>query len=126
MVALLLTLGELNAFFLKSVLLIPIDSHLNMIRLGVMALQTYTAVHDFHVLAEGNTNRMGANAWLTTAIVMLEFILVVKHIVERNMFASYMPAPYIVNCWLCVFSSLRCLWCLKRTSCVLVGVVESG
>ena len=108
----LLTVGELNAFFLKSVLLI-LDSNLNMVRLAVMALQTYTAVHDFHIFAVDKTNRLGANAWLTSAIVSLEFILVVKHIHERGMFESYLPAPYIVNCWMAFFAILLLLMLFK-------------
>ena len=78
-----------------------------------MALQTYTAVHDFHIFAVDKTNRLGANAWLTSAIVSLEFILVVKHIHERGMFESYLPAPYIVNCWMAFFAILLLLMLFK-------------
>ena len=108
-VAALLTVGELNSFFLKSVLLIPIDSDVNMVRLAIMAAQTYTAVHDFYILAQGRVHRMGANAWLTSAIVSLEFMLVGKHVVQRKMFASYAPAPYIIYCWSGTFALLALL-----------------
>lgn len=100
-VLIILLLGELNAFFLKSTFGIPIKSDINLYRLGFWTFMTYMATFEFHRFAEGKSRRVGVNSWLAGSLVSLEFLLVLKHTVRQRLFTwdQVMPASYIVYGW---------------------------
>ena len=72
---------EANAFFLKFVLWIPPNNHLNLIRLafwlpfGAHVLREY---HEFVV--DVNVKKIGPHVWLAIAILMLECLLCYRHV----------------------------------------------
>ena len=79
---------ELNAFFLKYVLWIPPPHALNHVRLALWFGIANTATREYYVFItskEGmHLTKMGANAWLAIAVVLVEIMVVIKH--GRGMF----------------------------------------
>lgn len=121
-VLMVLMLGECNAFFLKTVLNIPIDSDVNLYRLAFWVLMTYMAVFEYFRFAEDKTRKIGKNAWLATGLVLVELLLVVKHANLKNMFSEMYPEPMIIIAWiatgvcvLCILAAKTAWWTVVKT-----------
>jgi len=101
-VVIVLLVGEVNAFWIKSVFNIPIKSDLNLYRLALWAPMTYMAVFDFHIFAEGRRRRIGVNAWLASSLVAFETLLVAKHAYRKGMFSrdELTPPNFVLGGWL--------------------------
>lgn len=100
-VLIILLLGEMNAFFIKSTFKIPIKSDLNYYRLSFWVLMTYMAVFEFNWYAQGKSRRVGVNSWLAGSLVTLETTLVVKH--SNFPPDKLWPAHYIMTGWQATF-----------------------
>eukprot|EP00958_Prasinococcus_capsulatus_P015100 scaffold1603_cov415-Prasinococcus_capsulatus_cf.AAC.8 len=78
----LLSLAELNAFFLKFILYVPAPNALNIYRLFLLWLMNFPAVREYYAYIEGRSNRLGANLWLIGMIVAVELLLAIKFSIQ--------------------------------------------
>ena len=87
---------ELNAFFLKYVLWIPPPHVLNHIRLALWFGMANVATREYYVFItsrQGMTlTKMGANAWLTIAVALVEICLLYTSPSPRDRTRSRMPS----------------------------------
>ena len=104
---------ELNAFFLKYVLWIPPPHTLNHVRPALWFGIANTATREYYVFItskEGmHLTKMGANAWLAIAVVLVEIMVVIKH--GRGMFDA--PWPRRVLWFWGTFSAVTIAWLLR-------------
>ncbi len=89
---------ELNAFFLKYVLWIPPPHILNHIRLALWFGMANVATREYYVFITSRQGmaltKMGANAWLTIAVALVEIMITIKH--GRGMFEAPWPRHVLV------------------------------
>jgi hypothetical protein len=86
---------EANAFFLKFVLWVPPNNHLNLIRLAFWLPFGAHVLREFHeFVTDVNVNKIGPHVWLAIAILMLEILLCYRH-------------EFVMGCVLCVTSDCR-------------------
>ena len=73
------TLCELNAFYLKYLLWIPVSSSLNFWRLIYFFLICLPATREaYQFISDKNCKRLGMFAWVATANILTETLIVVK------------------------------------------------
>jgi phosphatidylserine synthase 2 len=116
-------LGELNSFFIKSVFNIPIDSNLNLYRLGFFTICTYVSSYELYYFAEERTNKIGHMAWLTTSLVYLELLLVIKF-APMTQYNIRRPPDFVIRGWLYTFilaSILTLLRFLRQSMLFYIG-----
>ena len=101
---------ELNAFFLKFVLWIPPPHLLNHIRLALWFGISNVSTSEYYVFItskEGmHLTKMGANAWLVVAAMIIEILVVLKH--GRGMFEA--PWPKRVLWFWGAFATIIGVW----------------
>ena len=105
---------EVNAFLLKTVLWVPPESHLNIVRLALWALISVPATQEYYVfIAEPSAdglNKLGAQAWISCAIVLTEVCMHVKF--AAGMFPDFWsPPPHVTYAGALLFLALV-LWFL--------------
>eukprot|EP00842_Homolaphlyctis_polyrhiza_P006232 jgi/Hompol1/660/HPOL_004255-RA len=84
---------ELNAFYLKYLLWIPISHPLNVYRLLFFFFMCMPAVREaYQYLSDPKCKRIGMHAWVTTANIMTELLIIIKF--SQGEFPK--PAPRIV------------------------------
>jgi phosphatidylserine synthase 2 len=85
-----LHLAELNAFFLKTVLWIPIEHPINIIRLGLWLAIGVAGMRQANVyITDPNCKRFGTQAWLAIALLFTELMCIIKF--GRGKFLNPMP-----------------------------------
>ncbi|KAK3289872.1 hypothetical protein CYMTET_2708 [Cymbomonas tetramitiformis] len=81
--------GELNAFYIKHVLWLPPPFPLNTVRLIMLWLIMFPAVREYYAyIQDRGRHRMGSALWVTCAICITEFIVVVKFSLQDPMMYS--------------------------------------
>ena len=90
-------LCEMNAFYLKYLLWIPVSSRLNLYRLVFYFLLCLPAVREgYQFISDPKCKRLGMFAFFAIANIITEFLIVIKF--SRNEFEAPMP-PEIVTAW---------------------------
>ncbi|KAL7753823.1 hypothetical protein RI367_000755 [Sorochytrium milnesiophthora] len=93
----IILLAELNAFYLKFILWIPASHPLNVYRLLLIFFFAIPAVRElYQYITDRTVTRLGAQAWLTVAIVFTEVLICIKF--GRHMFPEPFPA-HVVRFW---------------------------
>jgi len=105
---------ELNAFFLKDVLLVPPESSLNIYRLLVWGLVGVVAIRDYYHFTENpDVKRFGAAAWVGVGASTLELLVILKFAVEKY---KTQPMPeWVLASWIAIgitFTSGTAWWFL--------------
>lgn len=86
---------ELNAFYLKYILQIPINDNINLIRLCFHAAGGAVAVREvYQYLSDPNCVSLGLQAWLSLAVVFTESLICFKF--STNMFPNPCPTFVII------------------------------
>ena len=95
---------ELNAFYLKTLLWIPIHHPFNLSRLILYFLFSVPAVREaFQYVSDPRCKRLGTHAWMTSACVILELLICLKF--GRGEFPK--PAPFhVILFWSCFVALL--------------------
>ena len=95
---------ELNAFYLKYLLWVPVSHPLNAYRLLFFFLMCLPAVKELYIfLSDPHCKRLGMHAWMTAANILTELLIVIKF--SRDEFKR--PAPtHIVVLWTIAIASL--------------------
>ena len=109
---------QVNAFFLKFILWVPPLNPLNTYRLVLLFAMALPAVREWYVFIEGDQrdifNKMGASAWLATAVVFTETLICIKF--GRGMFPEPWP-PRVLWAWgifLSVFGLFMAVWSVRH------------
>lgn len=90
-------LCEVNAFYLKYLLWIPVESNINVYRLILMFLMALPATREaYQFVNDPKCNRLGMHAWTFTMTVITELLIVIKF--SDGEFNSPFPA-YIIGFW---------------------------
>uniref|UniRef100_A0A8C4Q0C6 Phosphatidylserine synthase n=1 Tax=Eptatretus burgeri TaxID=7764 RepID=A0A8C4Q0C6_EPTBU len=104
-------LAELNTFYLKFVLWMPPEHYLVLLRLlffvnaGGVALRE---VYDF--MNEHFANKLGQQAWMVAAVIVTEFLIVVKY----DPYTLTLPLPfYVTQFWICSLLGIF-IWTIWR------------
>ncbi|KAJ3179909.1 hypothetical protein HDU87_002477 [Geranomyces variabilis] len=85
---------ELNAFYLKYLLWLPPPHYLNVWRLVYYFFMALPAVREaFQYLSDRRCKRLGMHAWMATANILTELLIIVKY--GRGEFPE--PAPWKVK-----------------------------
>jgi phosphatidylserine synthase 2 len=85
---------ELNAFYLKTLLWIPIESRLNVWRLVFYFFTTMPAVREaYQYLSDAKCKRLGFHAWMCTANILTELIIIIKF--SKGEFPNQIPGNVI-------------------------------
>nr|KAJ3420307.1 hypothetical protein HK105_005836 [Polyrhizophydium stewartii] len=89
---------ELNAFYLKYLLWVPVSHMLNLYRLLFMFFMCLPAVREaYQYLTDPKCKRLGMHAWITTANIVTELLIIIKF--SEGEFTK--PAPvYVVVGWI--------------------------
>jgi phosphatidylserine synthase 2 len=96
-------LCELNAFYLKYILQIPITHHLNVLRLVLHSAGGVVAVRQlYQYLTDPNCKSLGLQAWMSVATIFTESLICFKF--SSNMFPN--PCPKSVLVFWIVFMTL--------------------
>ncbi|KAL6042073.1 PSS-domain-containing protein [Balamuthia mandrillaris] len=102
---------ELSGFFLKYILWVPPEHHLNIIRLLIWWLLAIPALREAYAyLTEDKCRRLGANLWLALALCATEVAICFKF--GRTLFYVWPPAPVIYG-W-SAFFFLFVLWAMLK------------
>ncbi|KAL6072017.1 PSS-domain-containing protein [Balamuthia mandrillaris] len=102
---------ELSGFFLKYILWVPPEHHLNIIRLLIWWLLAIPALREAYAyLTEDKCQRLGANLWLALALCACEVAICFKF--GRTLFYVWPPAPVIYG-W-SAFFFLFVLWAMLK------------
>lgn len=108
----LFLLSELNAFYLKYLLWIPVEHPINLVRLILYALMGSVTIREAYQFFSENASyrvphaRLGTQAWVTCAIVIMETLVCVKF--GRNQFPN--PIPQSVKIFWSIFTSFLFLF----------------
>ena len=85
---------ELNAFYLKYLLWIPVSSQLNLYRLLFLFVQCLPATREaYQFLSDPKCKRLGMHAWMTTMIIITELVICIKF--SKDEFPEPFPLPVI-------------------------------
>ena len=96
---------DLNLFFMKYVLHVPHTHNAVMIRLGLWFLMSNIAIREYYVFIEepdANKAKMGSNAWLALAVLVVEVLVVVKN--GRGKFTKPWPR-HVLFAWFVAISA---------------------
>jgi len=75
----LTNMAEVNSFFLKTTLRIPVESNLNWIRLLIVIISAAPSIREiYQYVTDPRCNRFGSQAWILVAILVVEVALIVK------------------------------------------------
>ncbi|KNC80805.1 hypothetical protein SARC_06842 [Sphaeroforma arctica JP610] len=78
-VTILITIAELNAFFLKHIFKVSAENPVNSIRLGLWFVMGAPALRQVYVyITDPSCRRLGTQAWTTFGVLMTEVLLIVK------------------------------------------------
>ena len=98
-----LQVADLNAFFLKSVLDVKVESKLNFYRLLIISLCGFpTARELYQYVSDPACNRFGSQAWILAAILLSEICVIVKfarHVFPdplQNYFSDVVKVSWLV------------------------------
>uniref|UniRef100_H2YTT7 Phosphatidylserine synthase n=1 Tax=Ciona savignyi TaxID=51511 RepID=H2YTT7_CIOSA len=100
LLAFMFLLAELNTFYLKFVLWVPPDNPLVTFRLILYLFWGAVAIRESYDYAGGVAKKFGQQAWMISAIVVTEFLIVVKF--GSDVLSIPFP-PYIKWFWIFVF-----------------------
>jgi len=129
LVIFVLEVADLNAFFLKAILWIQVESPLNVYRILIIALQGFPSAREFYqFLIDANCQRFGSQAWILVATLTAELFICVKfgrHVYRKN-WREYFPrhvrywvtalaAGYLVFALLIAVIDWRCHLCNLNT-----------
>eukprot|EP00184_Porphyridium_aerugineum_P004678 CAMPEP_0184698650 /NCGR_PEP_ID=MMETSP0313-20130426/5193_1 /TAXON_ID=2792 /ORGANISM="Porphyridium aerugineum, Strain SAG 1380-2" /LENGTH=467 /DNA_ID=CAMNT_0027157617 /DNA_START=78 /DNA_END=1481 /DNA_ORIENTATION=+ len=101
--------ADLNAFFLKTVLWVDVESKLNIFRLIVIGFAGYPSARElYQYVSDENCSTFGSQAWILAAILLTEICIIVKfgRSLFHNSWDNYFPPsiriPWIigVTAWL--------------------------
>jgi phosphatidylserine synthase 2 len=85
---------ELNAFYLKYLLWVPVSHPLNLYRLILMFFACMPAVRElYQYVTDPKCQRLGVHAWMTVANIMTELLICIKF--GEGEFTN--PTPSIVR-----------------------------
>ncbi|KAJ3274985.1 hypothetical protein HDV01_001491 [Terramyces sp. JEL0728] len=94
---------ELNAFYLKYLLWIPVSSRLNLWRLLFFFFMCLPAVREYYqYLVDPKCKRLGMHAWMTSICILTELLIIFKF--SEGEFTTPFP-EYVVIFW-AIFTSL--------------------
>mmetsp|Transcript_17448 Transcript_17448/g.37901 ORF Transcript_17448/g.37901 Transcript_17448/m.37901 type:complete len:395 (-) Transcript_17448:53-1237(-) len=75
----LLMVADLNAFFLKTVLWVDVESKLNIIRLFIIGFAGFPSLRELYQYASDPTcHRFGSQAWILSAVLLTEICIIIK------------------------------------------------
>ncbi|XP_002128264.2 phosphatidylserine synthase 2 [Ciona intestinalis] len=100
LVAFMFLLAELNTFYLKFVLWVPPDNPMVTFRLILYLFWGAVAIRESYDYAGGVAKKFGQQAWIISAIVITEFMIVVKF--GSDVLSIPFPS-YIKWFWISVF-----------------------
>ena len=119
---------EVNAFLLKTVLWVPPESHLNIVRLALWALISVPATQEYYVFIaephEDGLNKLGAQAWISFAIVLTEVCMHVKF--AAGMFPDFWNPPPHVRYAAAGLGLSLVLWFLSLFAATFRGLGAKG
>jgi phosphatidylserine synthase 2 len=95
---------DLNAFFLKYVLHVPPSHKFNLYRLFLWFAMSNIAIREYYVFIESpdlSAAKLGSNAWLALAVLIVEILVVVKN--GKGRFTAPWPR-HIVVAWTVAFT----------------------
>lgn len=110
---------DLNAFFLKYVLHVPPSHKFNLYRLFLWFAMSNIAIREYYVFIESpdlSAAKLGSNAWLALAVLIVEILVVVKN--GKGQFTAPWPR-HVVVAWtiaLTVVITYLITWHRKITS----------
>jgi phosphatidylserine synthase 2 len=88
-----INLGQLNSFYLKYLLWVPSENHLNIVRLLIMSVILCPMVRQVYLyVARKDVERIGSQTWVLFTILAVEVLIILKF--GRNQFTT--PAPEFV------------------------------
>ena len=96
---------DLNLFFLKYVLQIPTTHSVSLFRLYIWFGMSNIAIREYYVFIEepdASKAKLGPNAWLAMAVLVVEMLVIVKH--GRGKFTNPWPR-HILLAWFIAISS---------------------
>jgi len=91
---------DLNLFFMKFVLHVPPSHNFCLYRLGLWFAMSNIAIREYYVFIETpdvGEAKLGPNAWLALAVLIVEFLVVVKN--GRGKFTAPWPR-HVVIAWI--------------------------
>ena len=91
---------DLNLFFMKFVLHVPPSHNLCLYRLGLWFAMSNIAIREYYVFIETpdvGEAKLGPNAWLALAVLIVEILVVVKN--GRGKFTAPWPR-HVVIAWI--------------------------
>ncbi|KAJ2001793.1 hypothetical protein GGI04_003604 [Coemansia thaxteri] len=93
--AVLIMLAELNVFYLKSLLWVPPEHPLVVVRLSLLFLFALPSVREYYeYYSNTRCKRMGAHCWLLIVTLLTELLIIVKF--GRGAFDQPFPLPVLV------------------------------
>ena len=94
---------ELNAFYLKSLLWIPVPNYLNSLRLFYYFMICLPAVREaYQFMIDPNCKRLGMYAWMATINILTELLIILKF--SKGEFKN--PFPLEVEIFWGIFMSI--------------------
>jgi phosphatidylserine synthase 2 len=103
---------ELDAFFLKDMFWVPPSSPINVYRLVLIWAVCMTGLRDlYQFIVDEKVKRLGSTAWVMLAMIILEFLVVLKFGYMDHYVGKYPPAE-IVYAWGIALTLLTgwCIW----------------
>jgi len=106
LVVLIILLGDVNGFLLKSSLRIPTESSIHLYRVIFIVPAGYASVVELYAFAEDRTDRIGRTAWIVLSLAILELLLAFKNFSMRNSFTEQQLAldAQVKWCWFGAFA----------------------
>ncbi|GJQ08900.1 hypothetical protein GpartN1_g691.t1 [Galdieria partita] len=94
LVIFVLEVADLNAFFLKAILWVQVESSLNVYRILIIALQGFPSAREFYqFLIDPSCQRFGSQAWILVATLTAELLISIKfgrHVYQKK-WTEYFP-----------------------------------
>lgn len=104
LVVFVLEVADLNAFFLKAILWVQVESPLNVYRILIIALQGFPSAREFYqYLIDPSCQRFGSQAWILSGTLVAELLISVKfgRHVYRKRWTEYFPLH--IRYWMFAF-----------------------
>ena len=119
------TLCDLAHFFLKFTLWLPITHYLLAIRIFMWGFLCIMAIREYYEYINNKENKkIGQFLWLTHVMLFLEWILIIKTSINKNLFTEAFP-ELIKNSWIAVFIILGILGIKVITTDIMKYLKES-
>ena len=98
---------ELNAFYLKFLLWIPVHNYLNVLRLFYYFLICLPAVREaYQFMVDPNCKRLGMYAWMATINILTELLIILKF--SKSEFPNPFPNE-VITFWI-IFGSILIIY----------------